>query len=384
MANLSGARGTGNITAAQIKPDVDNKLYLLDANKAPLVALTAKLRKKVTTNPKFSWFEQNIESYIDAVNYSTGYTAGSTSIVVDNGSYFSPQDTVKVPSTGEVMRVTAISTNILTVVRGVGETAAGALADNEPLWIIGSAFEEGTTSATANTGLSAEVYNYCQIFKSSIEDTGTMMETDTYTGPDLPEQRRIVGIKHSQKLERAFFFGERAIDTSGTHPRRYTRGLNTFITTNVTDAGGTLTEAEFESFLRSGFRYGSRKKYLFASRLIVSAISSWAQGKLQMFPKDKTYGIAIAQYLSPHGEVLIISHDMLEGAGATNQEYGGYAFLVDLENVMYRPLQNRDTRLKMNVQANDQDGEKDEYITEAGLMVVQEKTHAILKDVLQY
>jgi hypothetical protein len=384
MPNLSGARGTGNITAAQIKPDIDNKLYLLDANKNPLVALTSKLRKRVTTNPKFSWFEQDIESYIDAINFSTGYTAGSTSLVVDNGSYFSPQDTVKVPRTGEVIRVTAISTNTLTVVRGVGETSAAALNDNDVLWIIGSAFEEGSSSATANTGLSTELYNYCQIFKSSVEATETLENTDMWTGPDLAEQRRITGIKHAQKLERAFFFGERALDTSGTHPRRYTRGVDKFITTNVTDLSGTITEKLFETFLRSVFRYGSSKKYLFASPLLVSAISSWANGKLQMFPKDKTYGIAIAQYLSPHGEVMIVKHDMLEGSVATNQEYGGYGYLIDLENVFYRPLQNRDTRLKMNIQANDSDTQKDEYITEAGIMVIQEKTHGILKDLVNY
>ena len=381
MANQSGARGTGNVTAAQIKPDVQNKLFLLDANKNPLIALTSKLKKRVTTNPKFSWFEQDIESYIDAINFTTGYTSGSTSIVVDNGSYFSPQDTVKVLATAEVMRVTAVSTNTLTVVRGVGETAAGTLSDNDVLWIIGSAFEEGSTSSTANTGLSTEVYNYAQIFKTSVEDTGTMMETDTWTGPYLPEQRRINGIKHSQKLERAAFFGERALDTSGTHPRRYTRGLEKSITTNVSDVGGTMTEAEFEAFLRSGFQYGSGKKYLFASPLVMSVISQFAQGKLQMFPKDKTYGISIAQYLSPHGEVMLVKHDMLTGAVGSTSKYGGWAFLIDLENVFYRPLRNRDTRLKMNVQAPDQDGQKDEYITEAGIMCIQERTHAVLKNV---
>jgi hypothetical protein len=384
MANLAGARGTGNITAAQIKDDKDNKLYRLDANKAPLIALTSKLRKRVTVNPKFSWFEQDTESYIDKIVFSTGYTAGSTSLVVANGTYFTPADTVKVPRTGEVMRVTAVASNTLTVVRGVGETAANTLVDNEPLWIIGSAHMEGDLSVAANTNLSTEQFNYTQIFRSPVEATDTLQSTDMWTGPDLPEQRRIVGIKHSQKVERAFFFGERAIDTTGTHPRRYTRGVDKFISTNVTDLSGTITEKLFETFLRSGFRYGSRRKYLFASRLLVSAISSWAQGKLRMLPTDETYGIAIAQYLSPHGEVLIVCHDMLEGTGTTNQEWGGYGYLLDLENVYYRPLQGRDTRLKMNIQAPDADSEKDEYITECGVQLVQEKTHAILKDLVNY
>ena len=73
MANIKGARAiteTAGISA-QVKPDIDNKVYLLDGNKAPLTALTAKLRKRVTTNPKFTWFESEVESYIDAINYGT-------------------------------------------------------------------------------------------------------------------------------------------------------------------------------------------------------------------------------------------------------------------------------------------------------------------------
>ena len=103
-----------------------------------------------------------------------------------------------------------------------------------------------------------------------------------------------------------------------------------------------------------------------------------------MLPTDQTYGIQIYQYLSPHGEVNLIGHDMFAGSVGTGGKWGGYGYLIDLDNVFYRPLQNRDTRLKMNIQAADQDGEKDEYITEAGLMVIQEQTHGIIKGIFNY
>lgn len=386
MANIKGARAiteSGGISA-QVKPDVDNKVYLLDGNQSPLVALTAKLRKRVTTNPKFTWFESEVESYIDAINYSTGYTEASTDLVVDNGTYFAPEDIVKVPRTGETMRVVSVATNTLTVVRSVGTVAATTLADNDVLWIIGSAFEEGSTSAEANSKAGTEVYNYVQIHKTAVEDTVTAQNTDMWTGPDLSEQRRIAGIKHARKIERSFFFGERALDTTGTHNRRVTGGLNEFVTTNILDCAGTISEAAFEEFLEDIFRYGSSKKYLFASARIVSAINSWARGKLQMFPTDKTYGINIAQYLSAHGQLMVVPHNMLTGSVATNLEYGGYGYIVDLENVFYRPQQNLDTKLHLNIQANDAETEKDEYRTHCGLMPIQEKTHGIIKDVLNF
>ncbi len=97
-------------------------------------------------------------------------------------------------------------------------------------------------------------------------------------------------------FERMFLYGEALLDyASGydaalTHARRTMKGVNAFLANNATDAGGTLTEAEFEAFLRSVFRYGGSSRYLFCSPLIISVISQWAQGKLQIFPKDKTYG----------------------------------------------------------------------------------------------
>lgn len=384
MANLVVARGTGNITNAQIFYDKDNDLYILDANKAPLVALTAKLRKKETVSPKFSWFEDVYNASYDQVNYSTGYNSSATTIAIDNYTYFTVNDVIKNARTGECMLVSAVTTDLIQVTRGWGETSAASITDNDYLWILGNAYQEGASSQEANSTNASEVYNYTQIFRTPFEVTETLANTKLYTGNDLSTQQKKKGVDHAQAIERAFFFGERKEDTSGTHPRRSTRGLLKFISTNVTDAGGTLTETEFETFLRSGMRYGSKEKWFFASRLIVSAISSWAQGKLQMVPADKTYGIAITRYVSPHGVINIIPHDMLEGTGGSNEEYGGYGFLVDPESVNYRYLSNRDTRMKMDIQNPDEDARKGEFLTEVGLQLINEKTCAILKDIYQY
>jgi len=96
-------------------------------------------------------------------------------------------------------------------------------------------------------------------------------------------------------MERTFLYGEpyedvATKDTTTASVRRVTGGIDYFISTNSTAVGGILTEFDFEAFLRSLFRYGSTERYLFCAPLIVSVISQWAQGKLQMYPKDKTYG----------------------------------------------------------------------------------------------
>ena len=59
---------------------------------------------------------------------------------------------------------------------------------------------------------------------------------------------------------------------------------------------------------------------------------------------------------------------------------GLYVFFTKRQ-VGYRFLQGRDTHLITNVQANNQDGRQDQYLTEAGLWTGQEKTCSRLKGV---
>jgi hypothetical protein len=192
---------------------------------------------------------------------------------------------VKVIETGEMLLITSVSsTTGFTAVRGYGTTAAATATAGSNLLIVGSAFEEGSlysTLATKSTKV-ASATNYCQIFRKSVEITRTLANTELYGGPDRDYQRKKKGIELMRELERTFLYGEPlqdtgSTDTSLTHPRRTSGGINYYISTNATNAGGVLTEAEFEGFLRSVFRYGGDTRYLFASPLIISVVSQWAQ-----------------------------------------------------------------------------------------------------------
>ncbi len=377
---ITGVRGTGNITAAKRVVDIAKKISVLEPDSAPLVQLSKKLEKRVAVNPKFSWLEEGSLNRVDQVNYSTGYTSGATSVDVDNGSRFRIGDVVKAVATGEQLIVTGVSTNTLILGRGWGTTAAGALADNAYLLIIGNANEEGATKRVFKTEQEVEKTNYLQIFRTPFGVTRTNMNSEMYGGKDLAHVRMAQLIEHQKDIERGFWFGEPKEDTSGTHPKRATGGVDYWIGTNASDAGGTLTESEWEAWLRTGFRYGSKTKFVFAAPIVISAVSFWARGKLQMLPRDKTYGIAVTQFISPHGIVNLINCQLF---GETST-YAGVAYLVDLDGVAYRYLANSDTKLKTNIQANDADGEEDEYLSEVGLHFEQEKKSSYLYNVTDF
>lgn len=384
MATVTGQRTTGNIAANQRIIDLNEKVLRLEPDAAPLTVISKQLSKKVTNNVTFRWAEKERATRFDAVNNGAGYNSSDTSIVVDTGTLFAAGTLVKNPRTGEVFRVSSVSTNTLTVVRGVGSSAA-AMVDNDPLFILTREVEEGGTSITPIANDPTFTDNYTQIFKRSVEISGSAGSEVEWTSPhDWQLQHEDEAVEHLVEIEQAVLFGKPGTATSSnSKPIRFTGGALHFATQNNTNAGGALTEAGFETFLRGAFRYGSQKKTLFASPLIVSQLNNFSQSKLTTDVADNTYGVSISRWISPHGTLNIVKHNLLEGA-----TWGGYGILLDLGrgNVKYRylgggPLGDRDTKLRRNIQAPDRDGKLDEWLTECGLQFGESKTHGVLTGV---
>jgi hypothetical protein len=385
MSVISGTRSTNSEVAGKRKYDTSDKLWMVDPDFAIMAFFSRKVLKSKTSDPEYRWFEKTSPSRYDAVNYASNYTAGAVEIIVDDGTKFRGADVVMDVSTGEQMRVSSVSSNTLTVVRGWGTTAATTITDNDVLLILGNANAEGASVRAALTNQSVKKENYTQIFREPIDVTGTNDATEYYAGAnDLATLRKEHLNVHMRDIERSFFFGEKKEDTAtAATPIRATGGARNAITTNVLTQTD-LTNPEFEGWVRDLFKQGGDKKMGFLSPLIASAVSSWANGKLQMFPKDKTYGIAITEYLSIHGTLNFV----VEKLFAENTTWNGYAFGFDMANLGYRYLsgngQNRDTRLLKNRQAPGDDKLIEEYLSEVGFQLALEDRHGYIKGVQSY
>jgi hypothetical protein len=195
---------------------------------------------------------------------------------------------------------------------------------------------------------------------------------------DWDYQEKKHGIEQAKNVELTGLLGGSGEDTSGSQPRRTTKGVIPAITTNVTDAVGALSETEFQTFQRSLARYGNRNRTLFASALVLGVLNNFAQGKIQMRQGENTYGLAVTTYVSPFGTLDTIYHPLLEGA-----VYGGYAIALDMSELSYvylggGPGGSRDNHKRENIQENDRDGRKDEFLVECGFKLGAEKKHGKL------
>jgi len=83
------------------------------------------------------------------------------------------------------------------------------------------------------------------------------------------------------------------------------------------------------------------------------------------------------QIVSPHGNLNLVTHWLLEGTVFANQ-----IWVADLANVGYRYLHgdngSRDTKVRQEIQAPGADSRKDEYLTECGFKFAQPLTHGKL------
>ena len=377
MADVTGARYTDNVTQAIRKVDMVPTIKELEPSATPLTVLTMMIDSKPAVNPKFSWIEDDLPPRFDAINNGAGYSDSATSIVVDNGPYFAPNELWKVTRTGEIIRVDAVSTNTLTAVRGIGGGAA-AILDNDELMKLSSTFAENSLAPVATSQNPVEVINYTQIVRDSVEASETWRGSETFTTPD--DWTRMTSkkmIEHKLKLEQMYLHGKPTEDTTGA-PIRTTGGAYHFVQTNRTDMGGTMTEDEFLGIFSQGFRFGDKQSKIgLASRLAVDVCNSFPRGKLELVQadNDKTYGLSIMKYISPHGVLKLVTHNMLEGA-----VYGGHILGLDISQLRKRPMRDgdggtRDTHVKEHVETPGQDGRKDVVTTEIGLEFGLERTH---------
>lgn len=369
---IKGSRATAatfGINADKRVVEMKDEIFLLEPDAAPLTLLTNKSRREEVQNPEFKWLEQELIPTVDQFNGAVANTA-STTATVDNGAYVQPNMTIRNQRTGEVFLVTGVSGNVLTFTRSWGGTAAAAIADNDYFTILGGTALEGTTAETAWGSKSVTNSNYTEIVRNPFEVTETTRVSDLYGGADLDVMAKVRGIEHAKFIELKLLFGEKAEVTSGSTPRRSTGGLHEIITTNVDDYGGVFSLEELFASAESMFRYGSMTKLLLGAPAVISALSLSAAGRLQTVPSDKTFGIAIDRLLTPHGTFNVVKHNLFEG-----NQYAKLAMVVDLDNVGYAYLRDRDTKLRMNIQANDSDTRKDEYLTEMGFFRAQERTH---------
>lgn len=382
MPLANKARGTNNILSNRKVVDMRDAIAYLEPLEYPLTTLLKRLkgRKRTTHSYKFEWLEKDPMGRWAKFSGTTETSPGTTvEVATGEGSLFQAGDLVKNTATDEIVRVTGIDGDTLTVARGYGETNAANITADDKLLVVGNASMQGAGSPSEKYKNASPVHNYTQIFRTAFSTTETLNKMKLYGGDELSNLRKEKAVEHARDMEFSFWFGERKLDTSGAQPLTTTAGVYTFLKDLGAPfvnslSGSSMTEAQFDEWVGNIFRYGSKEKALFCGQALIDIIQTFAKNKLQLIQKDKdkTYGLNITRYLTAHGTLDIMRHYLFE------EGYANLNVALDMKNLRYVSLEGRDTKLLPNRQRNDEDGQKEEYLTEAGIELLSPKTHGVL------
>lgn len=388
---LTGVVDDNTILSNQRVIDMDDDIAMLEPDEEPLVTYLMKLNKRPAYSQKVEWLEDELHPRytILTASYTTGLTI---SVTVGTGSYFKPNDVIRNELTGENMLVTGVAADVISVVRGIGSVAStNSIGSTDGIIRLSNASAEGATLPQLKQTKKVAQYNYCQIIRTPFGMTETLIASKLYGQPDVmafEANKKLV--EHKRELENTLWMGRRNLDVTGAAPRAFMGGVTDYISTN-TATGGAMTQKVFEQFLiGSGSvapkvaRYGPNTKVAFAAPIVMGALSSYAASRLAPpSPNLKEWGVQLDTYRSANGfRVGLVEKRDWADFSTTSPALGGSMIVLTMQNTVLRPL--RDTKLKPHRQANDEDSNKQEYLTETSFMLKQEKTHAWLRGVTDW
>jgi len=387
MATILGLRDVADFASDERPKDWREtilRMYPQSKQQAPLNALIAGMAKEPTDDPEYNWFEKSLAVRQDAINYSTGYGTTDTTLVVDSSAPFRANDLVLNVTTDEVMKMASdpSAADEIVVSRGWGSTAA-AITDDDVLVIVGNAIEEGADPPSSLYTDPTKVYNYTQIFRTSLNVTETAQATKLRTGDVYKNMKKEALDIHTVDMERAFIFGVRNEDLTGSEPRRSTGGILSFLSTNVTPVSdGNLTGPVWDAFLRDLFKYDVRDKLCLCGNQVLLVLQQMAESRynVQLKVGAKYAGLQLIKWVTPFGVVYFKNHPLFNEITVHSK----MALFLTLPHIKYRPLRGRDTKFKRDRQARGADKKTDEFITEAGLEVQHEKTHGVMTNINAY
>lgn len=393
-AMVNTQRSSTNILQIKRAVDISPEAELLNKGLTPLIMLLDKLRVRPAIDPTVRWrndqYVPNSALLDDAAPSNTDpdtWNVDSAADPTTSGSYFNIGDTVINSRTGEVMRVTAQTATSITVSRSWGSTAQTAPADNDQLVILGTAIPEGAAAPEMRSTVSVQVTDFVQDFRHSYQLTETLSrDMKLLTSPEAVEIRSKRLDEHRINQEKQLFFGEGNEDTSNTdEPIRTSSGFRERITTTETDMGGTMTEAEFLTFIEDTHQRGGKSnKWLFAALRPGRVISGFGLSALRLRPMETTFGVAVHEYLSSMGDVNIVTARLfteLHEAGIpfNIQNFGTWMFMIDMEKVWLRTLAR--TIRRDNIQLPSETRMRGEYVTKWAVEIRNERAHGIANNI---
>ena len=367
----NGQQGSYTNTVPQ-KRVVTDRILLTDPNEIATISVlgldnSSKFQFANPPGRQYEWLEQRYNTTtLTATASGLDASSVTTTMSVADGTLVNIGDLLLLDS--EVVHVTGISTNTLTIVRNVSGTQATHHTSTVAISVVGNARIEGADANDSPYTLVTSGTNYSQILQRSVEVTATDEIIKRYGIPSLVDREidmRMDELK--QLLARLPYYGGRTVGTAST--ARMAGGWDTFITTNLTTLSGSpaLSQKHLEDAVEDAWSYGGKPTTLFTNSWGKRKIAAMFEGSVRTERSEEMGGVTIEKVLTSLGITLNVVVDRF---CPSNKVY-----LIDREKTGYITLRDffyEDLAKTGDTAANGQ------IVGEYGFVCAAEKHHAII------
>jgi hypothetical protein len=380
MAFTGKATYSAGTTLPELAEDVSDVVGIISPYETPLLDVLGDPMREATST-HHEWLEDELLPNKDAINDST-YTdpSADTDFVVDNGSRFRVGDQIQVKGSEELMLVTGIDSNTLTVVRGYAGTTAEDLADNQVINILGNAALEGADKPGARFTNRNRCGNYTQIFTAAVEISGTDMAASQLGLNDEMDHQKQERLREMiRDLENTVINGgQPASDPQGSGSvRRSMKGIIQHLATNIFHTGDSgfpsgndLDEAKINYVLRQIWENSSGNvDLILVGGFQKRKINAFSSDSRSFGANDTTFTDMISIYESDFGVCRIVTTRWIPQDAA---------LLLDSSRINVLPLAGRSFHFKPLASSGDY--ECGELIGEYTVELKNEAAHGLIRD----
>lgn len=333
----------------ELLEDVSDLVSIVSPYETPLLNHLGDA-KRAALSTVHEWVEDALLPNTDQINQTTFTPAPNTatSVTVDNGATFRVGDLVRPGTSKEVMFVTAISTNTLTVSRGYGGTTATNLANDMALTILGNAALEGADAPAPRFTNRLRKRNYTQIFTAAVEVSGSMQAAAHYGVKDEVDYQKQERLRELLRdLENCIINGVAPSSTpeGSSTVRRSLNGIIQQLATNafvpnaggMPPGGGTGSDELTEELLNAALRRIWEQSNGSVDTIVVGGaqkrrINAFTSSARAYLPEDDRYRDLVSVYESDFGVCKVVLSRWMPGDGL---------LMLDSSRAEVLPLQGR-------------------------------------------
>jgi hypothetical protein len=380
MAFTGKATYSAGTALPELTEDVADLVSVISPHEAQLLELLGDPLHEATS-PRHEWLEDALLPNKDAIDDTTWSDPDvDPTFNVEHGSRFRVGDQIQVQGSEELMLVTAVDGNELTVVRGYAGTTAENLADNQVVNILGNAALEGDDKPAARFTNRIRCANYTQIFTAAVEVSGSDLAARPLGLVDEMEHQKLARLQELLRdLENSVLNGGQAAANpqgSGT-VRRTMKGIIQHLATNLFRTGdsgfptGTdLDEAKLNYALRKIWENSSAQiDLIVVGGFQKRKINAFCSDSRRYAPTDTTFRDHLSAYESDFGLCRIVT---------TRWVPPDVVLLLDSARISVLPLAGRSFHFKPLASGGDY--ECGELIGEYTLELRNEAAHGIIRD----